>query len=221
MDSVAQILLGVAAVLAAITGIWKFLHLGPLLRGTRFFLDDWNGQPARPGVPPRPSFPERMANVEDRTAQLNHDFRNDIGGRMALLQAQLDAVDEATKTLRRNGGSSVADAVHAAARGVEEVKEALATNRAGIERLDDRLLHTEERISDHRRRNDEQAENLRQELERRAALLEQRLHEREAELDAKLEGISQDVFRASAARAILTELGHKIEPGDDPQILGA
>lgn len=53
------------------------------------FLDDWFGEPARPGYPARPGIPERLEVVE----------------------ARLGLVESDTRQLQRNGGSHLADAV--------------------------------------------------------------------------------------------------------------
>lgn len=83
--------------LGAVAAAWRTLSLGPLLKGTRLFLLDWFGEPARPGVDARPSFPERMATVESRTKALNHDLRDDLGGRLALLTEMVEASSHASK----------------------------------------------------------------------------------------------------------------------------
>jgi hypothetical protein len=48
--------------------------------------------------------------------------------------------------------------------------------------------------------------------------LERKLEARNRDVDTKLDGLAEDVFRAQAGRAILHELGMKIEPvdGDGP-----
>lgn len=60
----------IAAVVTAVGAIWRGLHLGELLHGTREFLDDWQGEPARPGVLARPSIPQRLADVETQLCAL-------------------------------------------------------------------------------------------------------------------------------------------------------
>ncbi|MEV4749089.1 hypothetical protein AB0K21_22145 [Streptosporangium sp. NPDC049248] len=49
----------------AIVLIWK-AAAGTLARLRRIshFLDDWNGEAARPGVPYRPGFPDRLQQIE-------------------------------------------------------------------------------------------------------------------------------------------------------------
>lgn len=60
------------------------------------FLDDWCGEPARPGFPARPGIPERLEKVEE--------------GQAALLE-RLSTVEADTKQLQRNGGAHLADSV--------------------------------------------------------------------------------------------------------------
>lgn len=85
-----------AAVCTALTVIAHFTHAGEVLAGIRklsrlahlqeSFLEDWNGEPARPGVVERPSFPARMARVEQRIT--DHRERNE-----QTIRALQEAVD--------------------------------------------------------------------------------------------------------------------------------
>lgn len=111
----------------AVAATWRSMGLGSLLRGTRLFLLDWFGEPARPGVEARPSFPERMADVErrvatvdERTGQLNHEMRGELTSRLTMLAFTVDQLH-----------------VHSTG-------------------TTDRLQALDARVSDHRRRNDEQ-----------------------------------------------------------------
>lgn len=90
MSTLSQVLLSAAAAATAVGVLWRFLHLGEVLRGTRLFLVDWFGQPERPGAAAVPGFPERMATVESRTADLAHDFRGDLTSRLTLLAYTVD-----------------------------------------------------------------------------------------------------------------------------------
>lgn len=56
---------GAAAVVTALAGAFA-LGRGAARRGRGLanFLEDWNGEPARKGVPARPGVMERLANVE-------------------------------------------------------------------------------------------------------------------------------------------------------------
>lgn len=133
MSTLAQQILLAAAVLGALAAIGKWLHLWDAINAlrnlaalstlTREFLADWRGEPARDGYEGRLSFPARMAQVEQRTASLNHDFRDDIGGRLALVEELLTIVQAQTKQLERNGGSHLADTVHRTAESVGRLEE--------------------------------------------------------------------------------------------------
>lgn len=198
---IAEIVGGVAAFLAALTAIWKWLGIGRLKDRTSHFLDDWNGEPARAGRDAVPSFPERMTAVEKRTAALNHDMRGELASRLTLLEEQLNAVEDATRQLRHNGGSSMADKLARAVEGIDEVKDSVRGNREALAGLDRRLLGVDERITDHRRRNSEQVEQLRAEIEWRLAVA------------------GDDQQRASAYRSALHEIGIDADPAptrDDP-----
>lgn len=133
-----DILVGVAAVLGAVTAIFKFLHLGELLKGTRTFLLDWNGLPERPGADKIPSMPERINLLERRSESLNHNLAVELNNRVTLV-----------------------------AEGVDRIETAAGENSAALTRLDFRVNGIEQRITDHRRRNEEQVEALRVEVDRR------------------------------------------------------
>lgn len=94
MSPAVQVLLTAAGVATALGVLWRFLHLGELITGTRLFLLDWLGQPERPGAPAVPGFPARMAKVEARTADLAHDFRGELTSRLTLLAYTVDATHE-------------------------------------------------------------------------------------------------------------------------------
>lgn len=146
MSTLAQAILAAAGILAALGVLWRGSKpLRDTARMVRLFLLDWLGEPARPGVDARPSFPQRMAEVEHRThlterrtADLAHTFRGEVNSHLALL-----------------------------ARSLGRLEDHVNNNGAGIDRLDARIHTVEERITDHRRRNDEQIAALRAEVDRR------------------------------------------------------
>ena len=79
--SIATIIGGAAILIAG--GAWIGRKLvRPILR----FLDDWNGEPARPGFLGRPSFPERMAGVE---AEVNHNHGSSMKDAVARVERTL------------------------------------------------------------------------------------------------------------------------------------
>ncbi|MEU1815120.1 hypothetical protein ABZ543_07975 [Streptomyces roseifaciens] len=57
------------------------------------FMDDWYGEPERPGVPPRPGLMERVGAIESRLERVEHELHPDDGGSLR------DAVDEANRML--------------------------------------------------------------------------------------------------------------------------
>lgn len=121
-----DVVLVVAAVVAALGVISRFLHLPELLKGTRLFLHDWLGEPARDGVEARLSFPARMAKVEQRTEALHHNLSVELNSRMDLVANSLDGIQGRADE-----------------------------NKTSLDRLEERLNGVDQRITDHRRRNDE------------------------------------------------------------------
>ena len=111
------------------------LGIGDRRKRFRLFLLDWSGEPARPGRDALPSFPERMAKLELRTAQLQHDFATETTGRLVLLAEDL-----------------------------VQIKEAASLNGDALARMDFRLNGVERRITDHQKRNQRQIAALRDEL---------------------------------------------------------
>lgn len=88
--------LAAAAFITAGGVLWRVSHLAELIRGTRLFLLDWNGEPARPGAQARPSVLERIERVEGRTSSLNHDLRGELTSRLTLLAYSVDRLHEHT-----------------------------------------------------------------------------------------------------------------------------
>ena len=69
------------------------------IRRVQNFLDDWNGEPARPGVEARPGFPARLAALEDEVASVRKIVSNGLSTNVADIQARVTRVEE-----RLNGG---------------------------------------------------------------------------------------------------------------------
>lgn len=80
--SPAEPLIWIAGALTALGVIYRFLHVGEIVRGILNFLRDYNGEPARPGVPARPGLPDRIAKIESQT--------HEIKGRDAQLVVALE-----------------------------------------------------------------------------------------------------------------------------------
>ncbi|MCX4986923.1 hypothetical protein [Streptomyces sp. NBC_00572] len=86
---------GVASVvLAVVAGVWRvlrgLLHLGGRVNE---FMDDWAGEPERPGVPARPGVMERVSGIEERLSRVEHELYPNSGGSLR------DAVDLANQRL--------------------------------------------------------------------------------------------------------------------------
>lgn len=92
-------LVGAAAVVAAVVILGRFALTA--WRGARkigHFLDDWFGEPGRPGHPARPGVPARLEAVEDRlgavetkAAAIEHELHPNSGHSMR------DALDRVEK----------------------------------------------------------------------------------------------------------------------------
>ena len=85
----------VLAALAAVTvaGGWLVRKVWPVIVKVKDFLDDWNGEPGRPGHPARPGIGARLDHQRDHLDQL---------------QQTLDGLQSQMQT---NGGSTLRDAV--------------------------------------------------------------------------------------------------------------
>lgn len=92
--TVGQILVaaaGVAVVLALFRRLWRAVR--PMWVGVREFLEDWRGEPGRPGVPERPGVMERLANTEAKLDAIDHELHPNSG------ESLRDRVDQINATL--------------------------------------------------------------------------------------------------------------------------
>lgn len=85
---------------AAFFGVKFWKIVSPVFHAVRDFLDDWKGEPARPGVPERPGVMRRFATIEEFTTKygpiidkLDHEMHPNSGSSMA------DAVNRTEKSL--------------------------------------------------------------------------------------------------------------------------
>ncbi|NDK24626.1 hypothetical protein FSY75_09090 [Streptomyces sp. TR1341] len=88
---------GVITVIAGvITLLWRVVRASIRLAGrVNEFMDDWSGEPGRPGVHPRPGVMERLAGFEDRLTRVEHELYPNSG------ESLRDAVDLANRRLAR------------------------------------------------------------------------------------------------------------------------
>ncbi|MEW2633328.1 hypothetical protein AB0903_17150 [Streptomyces sp. NPDC048389] len=88
---------GAVTILAgAGTVAWRVVR-GGIRLGHRVdhFIDDWYGEPSRPGIPARPGVLERVGAIEDRLGRVEHELYPNSGGSLR------DAVDQANARLSR------------------------------------------------------------------------------------------------------------------------
>ena len=88
---------GALSLLAGLgTVAWRVIRGGVRL-GHRVnqFIDDWQGEPARPGVPERPGVMERVSRIEERLSRVEHELHPNSGNSLR------DALDEANRRLAR------------------------------------------------------------------------------------------------------------------------
>ena len=106
-------LTALSALAAAIGGVlwWLLRQAWHLLSRTMRFLDDWAGEPARPGVEARPGVMERLRAVEVKLAQVLAETRP-------------------------NHGHSMRDVMHAVRNDVSEIKADQAAMRGRIEQFE-------------------------------------------------------------------------------------
>ncbi|WP_237404776.1 hypothetical protein [Actinacidiphila reveromycinica] len=88
---------GVITVLAGVAALlWRAVSaVIRLARRVDEFMDDWAGEPGRPGVPPRPGVMERVATIDERLTRVEHELYPNSGGSLR------DAVDQANERLVR------------------------------------------------------------------------------------------------------------------------
>ena len=88
---------GAITAVAAVVGLlWRATRASIRIaaRAERF-MDDWAGEPGRPGVPARPGVMERVARIEERLTGVEHELYPNSGDSLR------DAVDQANERLGR------------------------------------------------------------------------------------------------------------------------
>ena len=109
---IAENIVAIAAVLAAITGILIFGSKAfKFFKKAVHFFDDFIGEEERPGVPARPGFSERMTKMEN--------CMSDVKDRMETIEYKLSRVDI---ELQPNSGTSLRDAINRIENRLEKVE---------------------------------------------------------------------------------------------------
>ncbi|MFE3122265.1 hypothetical protein ACFXHD_02465 [Streptomyces hydrogenans] len=84
----------VSLVAGLLAVVWRAVRAALRLgRKLDHFMDDWAGEAARPGVPPRPGVVQRLTSLEERQSRVEHELYPNGGGSLR------DAVDLANQRL--------------------------------------------------------------------------------------------------------------------------
>lgn len=123
-------LLLVAAVVTALGTGWKVLYdrVNPVYRKVDNFLDDWNGQPERPGVP-------RQSGVMERLSQLEHNGGSSMKDQLARVEKALNTHIEKSDQVMAQGALEWAAHQHEADLRNEEIASLRATVSGLVEAL--------------------------------------------------------------------------------------
>ena len=108
--TVLQALSSVAASLTfllVVAGAWHGLGIGKLKQRTSDFLDDWQGQAARPGRAAQPGAMARLAQLENNSGSTMRDVVDQIRAQLGGLRAQVDDV----QVVAQQAGAAAAVAV--------------------------------------------------------------------------------------------------------------
>ena len=109
---IAENILAVAALITAVTIIVVgSIKMSRFIKKTVHFFDDFIGEEARPGVPSRAGFSERMSNIEKQLNQGTEKF--------SVIENKLDRIDY---ELRPNSGLSLRDAINRIEKRVERLE---------------------------------------------------------------------------------------------------
>jgi hypothetical protein len=136
----------VALALAAVLLRPLWLPLWHLFRGTQQFLEDWNGEPDRPGVQGRPGAMARLAQLERNSGSSLRDAVDRI-------EAQLAEVQDSARQATTAAGLAVNEAKvnravlqetqHNTRRNVNELRGAIGALASTVEQRDREALAKE------------------------------------------------------------------------------
>lgn len=123
----------IVGLLAAIGAIWASIKwVRPALRAITNFLDDWNGEPERPGVPGRAGVLEQIA-----------DLRTDVDLAKALARDAAESSADAAFHSKPNHGSSSYDALM---KQIQSTGEAISESQQDRQGLHAHMSELSERL---------------------------------------------------------------------------
>lgn len=90
------------AAAVAIGVIWRALRtLHPIMLDVVQFLEDWRGEPERPGVSARPGVMARLGEMESRTAELRPNGGGSIKDAITRIDQRSERLDERLSAVER------------------------------------------------------------------------------------------------------------------------
>lgn len=90
METMLAIGVSLTVIIGGLTGAWR-KWAGPFLRKIGYFLDDWNGEPARPGFEGRPSVPVRLEAIETEQKRVSHEVQTNSGSSLKDAVKRIEA----------------------------------------------------------------------------------------------------------------------------------
>ena len=95
--------LAAVAIAGALALAWRVIRgVVRIFRRLDDVADDWQGVPARPGVPEQPGVMARLDQIEGRVSRIEHELQPNSG---QSLRDAVDRVDRRTRTLAPDPGS--------------------------------------------------------------------------------------------------------------------
>lgn len=110
LETMLAVGVSLTVIVGGLAGAWR-KWAGPFIRKIGYFLDDWNGEPARPGFDGRPSVPVRLEAIEREQRRVSHEVQTNSGSSLKdavkRLESARAADREALDTLAALFGSFV------------------------------------------------------------------------------------------------------------------
>lgn len=89
LPAAAALVVILTALATAASRLWR--RLRPFLSAWRQLLEDWHGEPGRPGVPPRPGVMARLAELERTAKDVRSEVQHNSGDSMRDAVERIEA----------------------------------------------------------------------------------------------------------------------------------